>query len=433
MLKRVATTLVVVALVGGTALADAKMGGVARQLSMGGAGARGLAVNPFIWDDATQMYINPAFGSMYKDYAWINVGGGGLTGVTTTNDGYGLQHGGMNFSLGNNLTVGTILSHDGTSANTVAGAIAPGGFGINTGLPVTPVEVLQAMASYGINNNTSLGLRVLYGWTSNDAINTPATGTNEFTASVIGATAGIHVNLGSGNAIEGSVSFASSTADDKAGQGTTALNATASGTEIGATVRAKLKVNNKVNFIPTAAFISASGDGSNGAATPTTADVTGTALGIGAGLDLTVGDFYMAGGVSYGMVSQETTNSTGGTSTTTKNTNTGFPIIQVGGEWAFVDWLTGRAGYIRSFTTFTTENTAGGVTSETNWFQGGSTVILGSYNANNLVVFGLAAAFGNFSLEATVSESVLRRGFGVIGSQDNLNSFGYVTTTYNID
>lgn len=430
MLKRVATTLVVVAFVGGTALADAKMGGVARQLSMGGGAARGIAINPFIWDDATQMYINPAFGSMYKDYVWINVGGGGLTGVTTANDGYGLQHGGMNFSLGNNVTVGSIMSHDGTSANTVAGTIA----GINTGLAATPVEVFQAMASFGLANSITLGARILYGWTKNDALNTPATGLNEFTASVIGGSAGIYADLGSGNAVEASISFASSSADDNGGQVTPApMNATASGTEFGINARAKLRINNKVNFIPAASFVSASGDGSNGGTS--LGEVTGTALLIGAGLDLTVGDFYMAGGVSYGMTSAETTVPATGGNTVTKNTTTGFPIIQVGGEWEFVDWLTGRAGYIRSFTTFTTETTppAGGMTTETNWFQGWSNVAIAGYNADNLVVFGLAAAFGNFSLEATISESVLRRGFGVVGSQDNLNSFGYVTTTYNID
>jgi len=430
MLKRVATTLVIVALVGGTALADAKLGGVARQLSMGGGSVRGVAINPFIWDDATVMYINPAYGGMYKDYTWINVGGGGLTGTTTGNDGYGLQHGGMNFSLGNNLTVGTILSYDPSLSNTVAGSIA----GLNTGLTATPVEVVNGMASLGVTSNMTLGLSVLYGWTSNDAMNTPATGLNEFTASVIGATAGIYLNLGSGSAVEGSLSFASSSAEDNGGQiMPTPVNADASLTEIFAHVRAKLRVNNKVNFIPTAGFASASGDANN--AGMKIADVSGTALGIGAGLDLTVGDFYMAGGVSYGMTSTETTTPSTAGDNVSKSTTTGFPIIQVGGEWAFTNWLTGRAGYVRSFTTFKSENTppAPGMASETNFFQGWSIVGIGGYNADNLVVFGLAAAFGNFSLEATVSESALRRGFGLVGSQDNLNTFGYITTTYNID
>jgi hypothetical protein len=49
------------------------------------------------------------------------------------------------------------------------------------------------------------------------------------------------------------------------------------------------------------------------------------------------------------------------------------------------------------------------------------------------VTLGLGFKFGGFALDATVSEEALRRGFGLIGSQDNLNSFGYITTSYNFD
>lgn len=436
MLRRVATTLLLAIIVGGTALADAKLGGVARQLSMGGGGVRGIAINPFIWDDPTQMYINPAFGDMYKDYVWINAGGGGLTGITTANDGYGLQNGGMNFSLGDGWSLGSIMSYDPTQANQVAGALSPFGSGVLTGLTLSPVEVLQFMGAYGWDHS-SLGVRVLYGWSSNDniATGTPTPGTNEFTASVFGLSAGIYHDLGDGNAVEGSVAFASSSADDKLGQSATPMNATASGTEFGVNVRGKLRVNNKVNVIPLAGFASSSGDGNNGATTPTSVDASGTALAVGVGADLHAGDFYLAGGVSYNMTDLETTTAPPAPTepTTSTSTSTSFPTIQVGGEWAFTDWLTGRAGYVRSFATFANKTTMGPITNETNFFQGWSVVGVGGYGADNLVVFGLAGSFGNFGFEATVSESALRRGFAIIGSSDNLNSFGYLTMNYNID
>ena len=434
MLRRVVNTLFLAAIVTGTALADAQLGGVARQLSMGGGAVRGIAVNPFIWNDPIQMYINPAFGDMYKDYVWMNAGGGGLTGTTTGNDGYGLQHGGMNFSLGDGLTLGTILSHDPTLTNAVAGAISPGGFGINTGLTLSPVEVMQFMASYGWDHS-ALGVRLLYGWSSNDNIASggTTTGTNEFTASVFGVSAGIYHDMGDGNAVEGSVSFASSTAEDVLGQSTTPATADASGTEFGVTARAKLRVNNKVNVIPVVAFASASGDGSTGGTTPTTADVSGTSLGVGVGADLTVGDVYLAGGVSYGMTDMETTTTpSGGVASTSTSTTTGFPVFQFGAEWMCTDWLTTRVGYVRSFTTFKSKSESMGVSSETNFFQGWSTVGIGGYNADNLVVFGLAGSFGDFGFEATVSESAIRRGFAIVGSSDNLNSFGYFTVNYNV-
>ena len=46
------------------------------------------------------------------------------------------------------------------------------------------------------------------------------------------------------------------------------------------------------------------------------------------------------------------------------------------------------------------------------------------------MTLGLGFTFGNFALDATVSEDALRRGLGLIGSQDNLNTFGYMTASY---
>ena len=440
MLRRVVITLFLAGIVTGTALADGQLGGVARQLSMGGGAARGIAVNPFIWNDPIQIYLNPAYGNMYRDYIWLNAGGGGLTGTTTNNDGYGLQHGGVNFSLGDKISVGSILSYDPTVTNQVAGALAPGGVGINSGLTLAPVEVLQFMGTFAFGQSSSLGLRVLYGWSANDNIasgtgTTPMEGTNEFTASVIGLVAGIYFDMGSGSALEGSVAFASSSAEDALGQSATPVTGEANATEIGLNARGKLRINNKVNFIPAIGFGTASGDGTNGGTAATTVDISGTTLYIGAGADLTVGDFYLAGGVTYFMGDMETTTTpTGGMGTTTSSNTSGFPVIQIGGEWAFTDWLTGRLPVtIVDSIRFLPRNPSGTGTIEMNPFGGLSNVAVGGYAADNLVVLGLAGEFGNAGIEATVSESALRRGFGLIGSTDNINSFGYVTLNYNID
>ncbi len=60
-----------------------------------------------------------------------------------------------------------------------------------------------------------------------------------------------------------------------------------------------------------------------------------------------------------------------------------------------------------------------------------SYVGIGSYSADNLVTLGLGFKFGEFSLDATISEQALRRGLGLIGSSDALNTFGYLTASYN--
>lgn len=54
-------------------------------------------------------------------------------------------------------------------------------------------------------------------------------------------------------------------------------------------------------------------------------------------------------------------------------------------------------------------------------------------NDGSLVTLGLGFRFGSFSLDATVSEEALRRGFGLVGAQDNINTFGYITTSYNFE
>jgi hypothetical protein len=54
----------------------------------------------------------------------------------------------------------------------------------------------------------------------------------------------------------------------------------------------------------------------------------------------------------------------------------------------------------------------------------------GIFADNSLITLGLGLKFGGFALDATVSEDALRRGLGLIGAQDNINTFGYVTLSY---
>ena len=426
MLKRFATTVVVLAVVGGSALSDAKMGGVARQISMGGVGGAGIALNPFIFEDPAYQYINPAYQGLYKDYGWANIGGNGgsVTGLTTGANGYGMQHGGMNFSLGEGIAIGTVLAYDPSALNILMGAMANpllGGAGYVSGPPIMAppaAEVLEVVGSYGWDHS-HFGLGVMYGWTSQDM--TTTAGKSELTGSVIGFRAGIHQDLGSGNAWEASATFRSNSADDKS----PTVSGSGSLTEFGVSGRAKLRVNNKVNFVPIAAFATASGDVTY--PTPSVpSDISVTALAVGVGAELNYSSLYLAGGFSYAMAKNEVTIAP----TTASNTVTSFPTFNVGGEWWFTDWLAGRAGYFRAFTNFKTE-TPGGTTTETNFFSGTSFVGVGGYGDNNLIVLGLAARWGDFSLETTVSEEALRRGFGLAGGSDDINSFGYMTAGWN--
>jgi hypothetical protein len=152
-------------------------------------------------------------------------------------------------------------------------------------------------------------------------------------------------------------------------------------------------------------------------------------------------DVYFAGGVSYRMGKVKAEQSTPPPTTTATNTLTGsaFPVINLGVEWTLLDWLTGRMGYYRAFQSVNnkSESSAPGASSssETDTWFGNSNVVFGSYGGsdNGLITLGLGLKFGNFALDGTVSEEAIRRGLGLIGAQDNVNTFGYLTASYSIE
>ena len=89
-MKRLITISFLVAAIGSCLFGQAKPGGIARQLAMGGSNAGiGLILNPFIMDDPAQMFQNPSYQAMYRDYGITNISGGGLAGLTTNSNGYG--------------------------------------------------------------------------------------------------------------------------------------------------------------------------------------------------------------------------------------------------------------------------------------------------------------------------------------------------------
>ncbi|MBI4535982.1 MAG: hypothetical protein HY708_06860, partial [Ignavibacteriae bacterium] len=223
----------------------------------------------------------------------------------------------------------------------------------------------------------------------------------------------------------------------------------AKATEFVFNARAKLHVSNTFNFGPYGflAIVSAEPKEdavpAGGTATPTAVKATALAFAFGVGGEYRTSHIYLAGGVSYQRVRAkvEATTTAAGVSATTTATVTyqGLPVINVGGEWWFTDWLAGRAGYQRSIATtkLKTETPAVGTvpaaTTESNRTTAHSFIAvggLGPFNNDGVVNLGLGFKFGNFALDATVSEEALRRGLGLIGAQDNLNTFGYITTSY---
>ncbi len=159
---------------------------------------------------------------------------------------------------------------------------------------------------------------------------------------------------------------------------------------------------------------------------------------------------YVAGGISWvsGQIEEDyTPNQTDPkASETYTGKYTALPLINVGAEWSFLDWLVGRMGYFRyngnvnvkqqtSTGTDETNNTAG-QSAFGNFIPGTmSNLILGNLNPgtwDGIVTLGVGFKFGGWAMDATVSDEALRRGLGLIGGgTDNINTFGYITASYN--
>ncbi|HTO95320.1 MAG TPA: hypothetical protein VMM80_13095, partial [Bacteroidota bacterium] len=454
---------IAISLCAGIAVAGSHPGGVARELSMGGGPLTpnglgpNIALNPFIFDDPTLILINPAYQQEYRNYGWFNMAGGAVTGQSA--DGYGRQFVGANFGFGKEATLGAVLSYDPSITNLMVNqlasftnAIRPGG--AQTGL--RPVDVFEVTGTYDLGT-LAVGVGVMYGWAKNTGSNAtapvpPASSSTELSASVFGFRAGALVDLGGGNAVDLSGAVRLDKATDNV-DGTNAAGAradlgnySASTTEIQVEGRLKLKMSNKVNFVPYAAFGTVSGEPKQDAPQTGVPSFTGstklsaTLITVGGGMEYRITNFYFAGGLSYKMskLKSEVPPPLPATGTTTSTASaTEFPVINLGMEWTLLDWLTGRLGYYRTFMSIgqKTERPAGGSTTEIDTWAGNSSVSVGSYTGtdNSLITLGLGLHFGNFALDGTVSDQALRRGLGLIGAQDNINTFGYVTASYCFD
>ncbi len=215
-----------------------------------------------------------------------------------------------------------------------------------------------------------------------------------------------------------------------------------------ADARMRLRLSNRVNFVPYAGVLSVSAEPKEDSPLNTQPARTDSrkystlALGVGVGAEYHTPTFFLAGGVSFqtASIKAEFSQATPPASQTQTFTYTAIPVFNIGAEWWFTDWLAGRGGYYRSSGRGNVkgEVTAGSTTTttETSVPIPNSAILVGGINPTNydgLVTLGLGFKFGGFSLDATVSEEALRRGFGIVGSADNLNAFGYITTSYSFD
>ncbi|MBI5021099.1 MAG: hypothetical protein HZB59_06670 [Ignavibacteriales bacterium] len=506
-MKKFVIAIILVVMVVSLAFSQAKPGGIARQASMGGSQAGyGLVLNPFIMNDPALIFVNPAYQADYKDYLWMNISGGRLYSSSSSDNGYGQQNAGVSFGVTDNLTVGTILSYDPTTINSINQTLEPP-FMQRYANDIPYVNnVWEVLAAYKMSNLT-LGFGFMYGWSNYDYnyddkytwtllyplrrdTSTTYTGEGEGSSSMMGLRAGAILDLGNGSSVDfsGAVRFNSATDIAKSSPADTGYNMwyrdngeySVSATELQLAARGKFKINNKFNFVPYAMFATVSGEPKEDKAVMKTSSETrflnafprtfsmeesGTAFAFGLGGEYKTQSFYFAGGVSFQSGSVEMKMDTTGSyidyyyfpadtvtrsfSGTETYTYTALPVINLGAEWWATDWLACRLGYQRAigsvkheFEAKWTRTDRQGTSltqSETYKYENNQSIahsmmLVGGLNPSTfdgLVTMGVGFKFGGFSLDATVSEEALRRGLGLFGSNDNLNTFGFMTASYN--
>jgi hypothetical protein len=465
---------VMVVALGSIAFSQAKPGGIAREAAMGGSQAgTGLVLNPFIMDDPSMMLINPAYQSMYRDYGWANIAGGAMTGLSATggqvgDDGYGHQSAGVAFSLNSDWNVGAILSYDPSAVNFVSSILGSSGIMQRASQNIPPVvNTWEAVLSHHASS-LDWGLGIMYGHSNSDSkTNTPTTSSdNTASASLWGFRAGIVNDMGGGSSFDASAALRLDKATDNRMSTPTSPGSggeySASATELQFNARGKFHVSNKFNFVPYGMFLNISAEPKED--TPPTgatavngsAKATVTAYAIGAGGEYRSGGLYLAGGMSWqtAQLKLEASQTTPQASSTQTLKYTAIPVVNVGGEWWFLDWLAGRMGYYRSLGSVSLKNESSNASGSTSG-EGSSTgnfvtipgfgsftfplsgvnssVAVGALSPNNwdgLITLGVGMKFGGFALDATVSEEALRRGFGLVGAQDNINTFGFMSASY---
>jgi hypothetical protein len=399
-----------------------KTGGFARLMGMGG--------NPYVMDPFFNT-VNPAWNAEYNNFLLADIGSAAAAPFSA--GGFG-QYISGSFNLNKNWTIGGILTRNDFNGFSIA-LLDPGtnnslGFPfpgvVNTvngflgGGAVIPLDNNIELITTYTSGNTSIGFGVSYAHTTNDF--TPDTGNGTSgTATQLGFNLGVLSNVAKGFKLDVGASLVLPSAGFTPVIGS---ETKASQTIILANVRAFWNLNKNLQLVPVAIFANASGtldSGRVGARNAGSADlISFTEIGFGAGLNYQVGDFLLAGGAIFNTVSA-TTPALNNVRPEVKNSATMFPIWNIGAEWNMLEWFVARLGYV-AFSGSTTLQTPTSTTAVS------ETVRSFFMPSQRGISLGVGFRFGDFSLDATVNEDVLRQGFNVIGG--NGATFAYLTSSY---
>jgi hypothetical protein len=406
-----------------------KTGGFARIAGMGN--------NPFIIDPFF-MTVNPAWAAYYNDFLFGDLGSGAGTPTDFASGGTG-QFIAANFSLGSDFTLGAFLTRNDFNGFSIA-AIDP-----LTRVPGVTLGVVNrlnglgnALSAIGLNNNVelvstlemgrmALGFGVAYASTSNEqnlaGTQAQGGGTTEASASQIGLNGGILVNFTNTLRLDAGASLILPSATFTPADGP---ESSVSETIILVNARLFSKFSSKVTLVPTFSFITGSGTQEEGFiigdSTQSTDLPSVTAFSVGLGMNYIVGDFLLSGGLS--LANASLTNPASPGVPELSNSFFVFPIWNLGLEWNMIDWFVARFGYVATTISQTTEQPAPQTPALGDINEFVQTLFVGPNGAT----VGVGFRLGDFSLDATVNEGVLRQGLNNIGGGGP--TFAYLSVSY---
>ena len=286
---------------------------------------------------------------------------------------------------------------------------------INGNVPAANIVALdnnfELLTSYSFGTFV-VGFGASYASTTNDF--TPATGTGDKnSASQLGFNLGVLGKLTPTFNFDAAFSLALPSATYEPGTGD---KVEASNTLMMANVRGFIKLSKVFTLVPNVMFYNSTGSVSAGA---TTTDLPSMmSIGAGVGLTYQVENLIISGGPAF-MLESTTLAAVSGSQPELKDSRLVFPAWNLGAEWFLTDWLIGRAGYVASTFSETSQSAASSTTvdenTRTNFGRGD-------------VRLGVGFRFGSFSLDATVNDDVLREGFNLIGG--GTKSFAYISGSF---
>ena len=410
-MRKFISIVVISVLIGASAYAQYKQtGGYARMLGMGN--------NPYIVDPYG-MTVNPAWGGYYPNFLFGDLGS---TAGAFASGGVG-QFISANFHVGDGLTLGGMLTRNDFNGISI-GRLDPGGIvdhingDIGAGAVVNLNNNLEVFGSYK-QGNSVFGLGVAYATTTNEF--NPATGNSTTgSATQIGFNAGIVTKLAGKVLLDAGVSLILPSASYEPATGN---KSDLSQTIIGVNARAFYSYSSKLSFVPSLVFITSSGTADVGGTSHDLPSATIISFGIGANYE--VGDFLFAGGPGFATISQTQSS----TNTTPELTTSifAFPVWNLGIEWNMTDWFIARVGYFAATAKISTETQATATTVNETIV----TTFLGPQGlSGGGATVGVGFRLGNFSLDATVNEDVLRQGLNNIGGGGA--TFAYLSLSYSM-